>query len=123
VPVEGVRRPAWAEISASAIAHNVRALKEVMGATLLCAVVKANGYGHGALLAAKAALDGGADALAVAIVDEGIELREGGYSPRSRRTRFMMRSAIHSPSPSGHWPAPEPRWRARNSWVVCTACT
>jgi alanine racemase len=80
VPVEGVRRPAWAEISASAIAHNVRALKEVMGATLLCAVVKANGYGHGALLAAKAALDGGADALAVAIVDEGIELREGGVT-------------------------------------------
>jgi alanine racemase len=80
VPVEGVRRPAWAEVSASAIAHNVRALKEVMGATLLCAVVKANGYGHGALLAAKAALDGGADTLAVAIVDEGIELREGGVA-------------------------------------------
>ena len=80
MPVEGVRRPAWAEISASAIAHNVRALKEVMGATLLCAVVKANGYGHGALLAAKAALDGGADALAVAIVDEGIELRAGGVT-------------------------------------------
>jgi alanine racemase len=42
--------------------------------------VKANGYGHGALLAAKAALDGGADTLAVAIVDEGIELREGGVA-------------------------------------------
>ena len=80
MPVEGVRRPAWAEISASAIAHNVRALKEVFGDTLFCAVVKANGYGHGALLAAKAALDGGADSLAVAIVDEGIELRGGGIS-------------------------------------------
>lgn len=80
MPVEGVRRPAWAEISASAIAHNVRALKEVMGDTLLCAVVKANGYGHGAVLAAKAALDGGADSLAVAIVDEGIELRGSGVT-------------------------------------------
>jgi alanine racemase len=80
MPVEGVRRPAWAEISASAIAHNVRALKEVMGGALLCAVVKANAYGHGAQLAAKAALDGGADALAVAIVDEGIELRGSGIS-------------------------------------------
>ncbi len=80
MPVEGVRRPAWAEISASAIAHNVRALKEVMGDTLLCAVVKANAYGHGAQLAAKAALDGGADTLAVAIVDEGIELRGSGIS-------------------------------------------
>jgi alanine racemase len=80
VPVEGVRRPAWAEISASAIAHNVRVLKAVMGDSLLCAVVKANAYGHGAPLAARAALEGGADALAVAIVDEGIELREAGVS-------------------------------------------
>jgi alanine racemase len=47
---------------------------------LLCAVVKANGYGHGALLVANAALDGGADSLAVAIVDEGIELRAGGVT-------------------------------------------
>ena len=80
MPVEGVRRPAWAEISASAIAHNVRVLKEVMGDTALCAVVKANGYGHGAPMAAMAALDGGADSLAVAIVDEGIELRGVGVS-------------------------------------------
>ena len=80
MPVEGVRRPAWAEISASAIARNVRALKSVIGDASLCAVVKANGYGHGALLAAKAALDGGADSLAVAIVDEGIELRGAGVS-------------------------------------------
>jgi alanine racemase len=80
MPVEGVRRPAWAEISASALAHNVAALKSVLGDTLLCAVVKANGYGHGAQLAAKAMLDGGADSLAVAIVDEGIELRGSGVS-------------------------------------------
>jgi alanine racemase len=78
VPVEGVHRPAWAEISASAIAHNVRAIKAVIGDASLCAVVKANGYGHGALLAAKAALDGGANCLAVAILDEGIELRAAG---------------------------------------------
>ncbi len=80
MPVEGVRRPAWAEISASAIAHNVAALRGVLGATQFCAVVKANGYGHGALLAAKAAMQGGADSLAVAIVDEGIELRNAGIS-------------------------------------------
>jgi alanine racemase len=51
-----------------------------MGDASFCAVVKANGYGHGAPLAAKAALDGGADSLAVAIVDEGIELRGAGVS-------------------------------------------
>ena len=80
MPAEGVRRPAWAEISASAIAHNVRALSSLSPGALLCAVVKANGYGHGALLAARAALDAGADWLAVAIVDEGIELREAGIT-------------------------------------------
>jgi alanine racemase len=80
VQAEGVHRPARAEISASAIAHNVRALKAVVGDSLFCAVVKANGYGHGAELAAKAALVGGADMLAVAIIDEGIELRESGVT-------------------------------------------
>ena len=78
--VEGVHRPARAEISASAIAHNVRVLKSVVDDSLFCAVVKANGYGHGAELAAKAALIGGADMLAVAIIDEGIELRESGVT-------------------------------------------
>ncbi len=80
MPVEGVRRPAWAEISRSAIAHNVGVLSALLGDTALCAVVKANGYGHGAPLAAKAALSAGADSLAVAIVDEGIELRGAGVS-------------------------------------------
>ncbi len=80
MPVEGVHRPAWAEVSASAIAHNVATLRAVLADSLFCAVVKANGYGHGAMLAATAALDGGADALAVAIVDEGIELRDFGIT-------------------------------------------
>jgi alanine racemase len=80
VTVEGVRRPAWAEISTGAIAHNARVVKQILGDTLLCAVVKANGYGHGARLSAVAALKGGADSLAVAIVDEGIELRASGIA-------------------------------------------
>lgn len=71
-----MRRPAWAEISASAVRHNVRAIKHVIGDTALCAVVKANAYGHGAPLVARAAVDAGADFLAVALVDEGIELRQ-----------------------------------------------
>ncbi len=76
----GVHRPAWAEVSRGAIAHNAAALGAVLGSTQLCAVVKANGYGHGAPLAAHAALAGGATSLAVAIVDEGIELRAAGVS-------------------------------------------
>ncbi len=80
MPVEGVHRPAWAEISRSALAHNISVVREVLGPTRLCAVVKANGYGHGAVLVAQAMLAGGADALAVAIIDEGIELRDAGVS-------------------------------------------
>jgi alanine racemase len=80
VPVEGVRRPAWAEISAGALAANVAAMKAVLGETALCAVVKANGYGHGAPLVTGALLGAGADSLAVAIVDEGIELRDAGFT-------------------------------------------
>ncbi len=55
-------------------------MKALLGDTLLCAVVKANAYGHGAQLTTKAVLAGGADSLAVAIVDEGVELRGIGVS-------------------------------------------
>ena len=76
--VEGIRRPAWAEIDLDALRHNASMLKASIGDAALCAVVKADGYGHGALNAASAFLEGGADLLAVAIVDEGLELREAG---------------------------------------------
>ena len=76
--VEGIRRPAWAEIDLGALRHNARVLKAAIGDAALCAVVKADGYGHGALSAARAFLEGGADWLAVAIVDEGLELRAAG---------------------------------------------
>lgn len=80
MPVEGIRRPAWAEIRTGAIRHNVAVLRAVAAPAALCGVVKANGYGHGALVAAKAVIEGGAAGLAVAIVDEGVELREGGIT-------------------------------------------
>ncbi len=80
MPAEGVHRPAWAEISRSALRRNVAALRAVLGETRLCAVVKANGYGHGATLVGPAALEAGADLLAVAIVDEGLELRRVGVT-------------------------------------------
>lgn len=72
-------RPAWVEVDASAIAHNVRALKALMSpATRFLAVVKADGYGHGAEAAARAALGAGADGLGVATVDEALALRSAG---------------------------------------------
>jgi alanine racemase len=77
--IEGEDHPAaWAEIDLDAIASNVRALAAIAPASRLCAVVKADAYGHGALPVARAALGAGASALAVAQVGEGVALREAG---------------------------------------------
>jgi len=62
----------------SAIGHNVAELARLAGSSELCVVVKADGYGHGAVQVARAALGSGATRLAVALVEEGIELREAG---------------------------------------------
>lgn len=69
---------AWIEVDLSAIEHNARTLTAMTDGASLCGVVKANGYGHGSLLAARGCLNGGARYLAVAQVDEGIELRDAG---------------------------------------------
>ncbi len=69
-------RPVWAQIDLSAIAANVEALSDLLQPpTLLMAVVKANGYGHGAVQVARVALSSGAQRLGVAILDEALELR------------------------------------------------
>ena len=73
-------RPTWAQIDLDVVAANVRALKAQAAAPALMAVVKANGYGHGAVESARAALTGGADWLAVALVEEGEELRAAGIN-------------------------------------------
>ncbi|MGH3085880.1 MAG: alanine racemase [Rubrobacteraceae bacterium] len=70
----------WAEVDLGAIRHNVRELKRRAGNSRLMAVVKADAYGHGAVPVAKAALEAGADSLAVVTVEEGAELREAGIS-------------------------------------------
>jgi len=74
------QRWAWAEIDLGAIAANARTLAGIARPAALCAVVKANGYGHGAAMAAGAALDGGATWLAVALTSEGAALREAGIN-------------------------------------------
>jgi alanine racemase len=76
-----VHRQAWAEIYLKAITGNVRAIRGGMNPrTEFCAVVKADGYGHGAVAVAKAALAGGATRLAVAFVEEGVALRMAGLA-------------------------------------------
>jgi alanine racemase len=69
-------RPVWAEVDLGAVTDNVEALRAVAGPVRFCAVVKADGYGHGAAPVARAALAGGADLLGVALVGEGAELRD-----------------------------------------------
>lgn len=75
------QRPVWVEINLSAIKENIRQIKSLVKVgTKCCAIVKADGYGHGAIAVARAVLDAGADYLAVAILDEAIELREAGFT-------------------------------------------
>ncbi len=70
---------ALARIDAGAIARNCARLNDVAGVrTQLCAVVKADGYGHGAVTAARAAVEGGASWLAVATAREAAALRDAG---------------------------------------------
>ncbi len=72
-------RPAYLEIDLQALASNVKNIKGKLGKQVeLLAVVKAEGYGHGAYDVSKVALKNGAGSLGVAFLEEGIELREKG---------------------------------------------
>ena len=70
---------AWLEINPLALIHNIQQLRSLLSPTTeLMAVVKANAYGHGAILVAQTALKYGVTSLAVATIAEGQELREAG---------------------------------------------
>src|SRR5439155_15111388 len=71
-------RPVWAEVDLEAVRANVRSLGALVAPAALCAVVKADGYGHGAVEVGRAAVEAGAGCLAVALVEEGVQLREAG---------------------------------------------
>ena len=71
-------RHAHIDVDLDAIAANAVAMAAAAPGAELCAVVKADGYGHGAVGAARAALAGGATSLAVALVEEGAALRAAG---------------------------------------------
>jgi alanine racemase len=70
-------RVAWVEVDREAYRHNLREVARHTGVRVL-AVVKANGYGHGMVPMARAAVEAGAAYLGVAMVAEGVRLREAG---------------------------------------------
>lgn len=84
-------RPTWVEIDLEAVAGNVRRAQEIVGPDVgICAVLKADGYGHGAVGVARTALNNGARLLAVACLAEAVTLRRAaidapilvlGYTP------------------------------------------
>lgn len=72
-------RPVWAEIDREAIRHNMSEIRRLVGPDVaVMAVVKAEGYGHGALAVAREALRSGAAWLGVSLPEEGIALRQAG---------------------------------------------
>lgn len=87
------RQRAWVEIDLTALAHNVRSLKNLLASTTkLMAVVKADAYGHGAVTVAQTALANGADCLAIATLAEGVELRQAGI-----KAPILILGAINAP--------------------------
>ncbi len=70
----------WAEVDLGCIRRNISRIKGLLSpGTSLLAVVKANAYGHGEVEVAGAAIEGGADWLGVARVEEGVALRRAGF--------------------------------------------
>ena len=73
------RQRAWVEVNEAALEANARSLRRSLApGSALMAVVKADGYGHGAVPVARAAAAGGASSFGVATLQEGVELRQAG---------------------------------------------
>lgn len=84
---------AWLEINPSALGHNIQQIKSLLSPTTeLMAVVKANAYGHGAVLVAQTALKHGVTSLAVATIAEGQELRRAGIE-----APILVLGAVNTP--------------------------
>jgi alanine racemase len=79
--VDSFYRPTWVEISLDALQHNFHSFRRLIPADMeIMAVVKADAYGHGAVAVAQEVMENGAAYLAVAFLDEALELRRAGIS-------------------------------------------
>ena len=73
-------RQTWVEIDLSALDHNIKEIKRVIGNNEIIGVVKADAYGHGSVRCAKVLRDNGVKRFAVATIEEALELREAGFN-------------------------------------------
>lgn len=99
-------RPVWAEINLDHLAHNIQEVKRSVNKdALVTAVIKADGYGHGAVEIAETLLQNGADRLAVATLSEAIELRRVyktvpilvlGYTPETSAEEVLLNDIIQT---------------------------
>ncbi|QZY55766.1 alanine racemase [Crassaminicella profunda] len=99
-------RPVWAEINLDHLAHNMKEIRKVVRKdTLVTAVIKANGYGHGAVEIGETLLQNGADRFAVATLSEALELRRVykdvpililGYTPESNAEEIIKNKIIQT---------------------------
>jgi alanine racemase len=79
MPADAVR-PTRAEINLAALRHNLHIVRKHAGDSKVWAVLKADGYGHGAPAVARTLERAGADGFCVALLEEGVELREAGIT-------------------------------------------
>lgn len=99
-------RPVWAEINLDNLAHNIREVKRVVKpGTMITAVIKADGYGHGAVQIGKTLLENGAERFAVATLSEAIQLRKSyknipililGYTPNESADLVVKHNIIQT---------------------------
>ncbi len=109
VPADAVR-PTRAEVNLANLRHNLRVVQRLAGGAEVWAVLKADGYGHGAKGVARTLERAGATGICVALLEEGIELREagirvpilvtGGYFGRAfgEVLRHSLTPVLHDPS-------------------------
>jgi len=99
-------RPVWAEINLDNLAHNIREVRRVTHKnSKVTAVIKADGYGHGAVSIGKVLLENGADRFAVATLSEAIQLRTSfpstqimvlGYTPNELAIDVIQHNIIQT---------------------------
>ena len=122
---------AWAEINHAHIAHNLRAVRGLLPErTKLMAVVKGDAYGHGIVPVAETLLANGANALGVAICEEGIVLREAGitapilimgFTPDPLLHETVKRDLVQTVfNPSGAEALAQAAKQAQTDWATFT---